>query len=53
MVVAALDCGYYETLRRCSLSDLADELAIAPSTASMIFHRAEERVMKRYVREII
>ena len=53
VVVAALDCGYYETPRRSSLSDLADELAIAPSTASTILHRAEERVMKRYVREII
>ncbi|MFB6104214.1 MAG: helix-turn-helix domain-containing protein [Halobacteriaceae archaeon] len=42
----AIDRGYYDTPRRITLVDLADELDIAKSTCSEILHRAEERVLK-------
>ena len=48
VVLAAIERGYYDTPRACSLSDLADELGVATSTASKLLHRAEGRVMKRY-----
>ncbi|WP_435066661.1 helix-turn-helix domain-containing protein [Haloplanus sp. C73] len=42
----AIERGYYDTPRRTTLVDLADELDIAKSTCSEILHRAEERVLK-------
>lgn len=48
-VAAALECGYYDTPRRCSLTELADELGVAKSTCSEILHRAEETMVKRFV----
>lgn len=48
-VVTAIEHGYYDTPRRCTLTELADELGIAKSTCSETLHRAEERVMKRFV----
>lgn len=47
-VLAAIEMGYYDTPRTCSLSDLADELGVATSTASRLLQRAEGRVMKRF-----
>lgn len=47
---AAVDGGYYDTPRGCSLTELADELGVAKSTCSEILHRAEEVVVKRFVR---
>jgi predicted DNA binding protein len=44
----AIERGYYDTPRRTTLVDLADELDIAKSTCSEILHRAEERVLKEY-----
>lgn len=49
LVRAAIDHGYYDTPRTCSLTELADELGLAVSTSSEILHRAEGRVMKRFV----
>jgi len=46
----AIERGYYDTPRRTTLVDLADELDIAKSTCSETLHRAEERVLKDYVR---
>lgn len=48
----AVERGYYETPRRCSLTDLADELGIAKSTASETLHRAEGAVIERFVAEL-
>jgi len=42
----AIKRGYYDTPRRTTLVDLAEELDIAKSTCSEILHRAEERVLK-------
>lgn len=42
----AIERGYYDTPRRTTLVDLADELDIAKSTCSEILHRAEERILK-------
>jgi len=44
----AIDRGYYDTPRRTTLVDLADDLDISKSTCSEILHRAEERVLKDY-----
>ncbi|KDE58456.1 bacteriocin [Halostagnicola sp. A56] len=51
VVVAAVDEGYYDTPRRCSLTELAEHLGIAKSTCSETLHRAEETVVKRFVEE--
>ncbi|WP_226013505.1 helix-turn-helix domain-containing protein [Halomicrobium salinisoli] len=45
----AIDRGYYDTPRRTTLVDLADDLDVAKSTCSEILHRAEERVLKHYL----
>ncbi len=45
----AVERGYYDTPRGCSLTDLAAELGIAKSTCSETLHRAEGTVMKRFV----
>jgi hypothetical protein len=45
----AIDRGYYDTPRRITLVELAEELDVAKSTCSEILHRAEERVLKEYV----
>lgn len=45
----AIDRGYYDTPRRISLVELADEVDIAKSTCSEILHRAEGQVLKRFV----
>ncbi len=52
VVVAAVDEGYYDTPRRCSLTELADHLDIAKSTCSETLHRAEEAVIKRFVENV-
>lgn len=44
----ALDRGYYDTPRRTSLVELADDLDIAKSTCSEMLHRLEGRVLKDF-----
>jgi hypothetical protein len=51
LVETAIELGYYDTPRRCSLTDLADELDIAKSTCSETLHRAEEKIIKEFVAE--
>ena len=46
---AAVDEGYYDTPRGCSLTELAEEAGVAKSTASETLHRAEEKIVKEYV----
>ncbi|AHF99391.1 bacteriocin [Halostagnicola larsenii XH-48] len=52
VVVAAVEEGYYDTPRRCSLTELAGHLDIAKSTCSETLHRAEETVVKRFVDDL-
>ncbi|PCR90746.1 helix-turn-helix domain-containing protein [Natrinema ejinorense] len=52
VVAAAVDEGYYDTPRRCSLTDLAGHLDIAKSTCSETLHRAEEAIIKRFVEDL-
>lgn len=49
VVSAAVDHGYYDTPRQCSLTELADHLDIAKSTCSETLHRAEGSIIKRFV----
>lgn len=46
LVTAALDRGYYDTPRSCTLVELAEALDMAPSTVSETLHRAEEKIIK-------
>ncbi|WP_049923306.1 helix-turn-helix domain-containing protein [Halopiger djelfimassiliensis] len=52
IVVAAVEEGYYDTPRRCSLTELAESLDIAKSTCSETLHRAEEAIVKRFVEDL-
>ncbi|RQG96829.1 helix-turn-helix domain-containing protein [Natrarchaeobius oligotrophus] len=52
VVAAAVEQGYYDTPRRCSLTELADHLDIAKSTCSETLHRAEEAIVKRFVEDV-
>lgn len=49
LVTAAVDCGYYDTPRDCTLTELAETVGIAKSTASETLHRAESGIVKEYV----
>lgn len=51
VIETAIEGGYYDTPRECSLTELADELGIAKSTCSETLHRAEEKIIKRAVAE--
>jgi len=51
IVKTALEAGYYDTPRDCSLTELADQLDIAKSTASETLHRAEEKIIKHYAEQ--
>ena len=52
VIVAAVSEGYYDTPRRCSLTELAAHLDIAKSTCSETLHRAEEAIIKRFVTDL-
>jgi hypothetical protein len=53
LLVTAVEAGYYDTPRRSTLTDLADELGMAKSTVSETLHRGEERVVKQFVSELV
>ncbi|WP_247000132.1 helix-turn-helix domain-containing protein [Halosolutus gelatinilyticus] len=48
-VTEAVRHGYYDTPRRCTLSELAALLDVSPAAASTMAHRAEERIVKEFV----
>lgn len=48
-VTAAVERGYYDSPRRCSLTDLADVLSVNKATASGILHRAEGAIIKEFM----
>lgn len=50
--VTALENGYYDTPRKCSLTDIADALDVAKSTCSETLHRAEETIVKQFATEL-
>jgi hypothetical protein len=45
----AVERGYYDTPRRITLVELAEEVDIAKSTCSEILHRAEGQVLKQFL----
>lgn len=47
-VETAIEAGYYETPRTCSLTELAEELDRAKSTVSETLHRAESAIITEY-----
>ena len=52
LVYAAAERGYYDTPRQCSLTDLAEAVGLAKSTCSETLHRAEERIVKRFLDDV-
>lgn len=48
-VATAVAVGYYDVPRRASLADVADELEVAESSASLLLRRAERAVLTRLV----
>jgi predicted DNA binding protein len=49
IVTRAVELGYYDTPRDCTLTELAADLGVAKSTASERLHRAEEKVVKEFL----
>jgi len=49
LVREAIDRGYYDTPRRITLVELAEEVGIAKSTCSEILHRVEGQVLKQFL----
>jgi predicted DNA-binding protein YlxM (UPF0122 family) len=52
LVRAAVDHGYYDTPRTCSLTELAEDVGIAKSTCSETLHRAEETMIKQFMEDL-
>ncbi|QLD91056.1 helix-turn-helix domain-containing protein [Natronomonas salina] len=49
LLLSAVEAGYYDTPRECSLTQLAEDAGIAKSTCSETLHRAEGLVVRRFV----
>jgi predicted DNA binding protein len=49
VLVQAVEQGYYDTPRGCTLTELSDELGLAKSTLSERLHRVEEKVVKEFL----
>lgn len=50
---AAVEHGYYDTPRGCTLTELAESLDAAKSSVSETLHRAEGAVIKHYVVDLV
>lgn len=48
LIKTALECGYYDSPRKCTQEELANKLDMAKSTCSETLHRAEERIVKQF-----
>lgn len=48
----AVQTGYYDTPRKSTLTELAEDLGLAKSTCSETLHRAEEKVIKQFTTEM-
>lgn len=51
LIREAVEAGYYDTPRGCTLTELADKLGMAKSTCSETLHRAEGSIVKQFVTE--
>lgn len=51
LVETALEMGYYDTPRECTLTELADAVGLAKSTCSETLHRAEGKIVKEFMNE--
>jgi predicted DNA binding protein len=49
VVELALDRGYYETPRACTLAELAEQLAVDKSVVSRLLNRAEGRLVRAHL----
>lgn len=49
---AALEAGYYDTPRTCTLTELAESVGLAKSTCSEILHRTEEIIVKEFADQL-
>ena len=52
LLTIAIESGYYDTPRECTLTDLADEVDTAKSTLSETLHRAEETAIKQFANNL-
>lgn len=52
-MTTALNSGYYDTPRQCSLTDLAEMMDVSKSTSSVVLHRAEETIIKEFFAESV
>lgn len=52
-MIEAIERGYYDTPRRCSLTDLASAIDVSKSTASVVVHNAEETIVKEFFAESV
>lgn len=50
-IIEAVECGYYDTPRGCTLTELAEIFDVNPSAASGVLHRAEETIIKEFIGE--
>jgi predicted DNA binding protein len=50
-ITEAVERGYYDTPRGCTLTELAETLDINRSAASRLHHRAERRIITEFVAE--
>lgn len=50
-VARASALGYYDVPRDCTLTELAEELEVAKSTASEVLARAESKIVDRYMED--
>ena len=48
LVDRALELGYYDTPRTCTLTELADDVDLAKSTCSETLHRAEGKIIREF-----
>ena len=51
LVARAVAEGYYDTPRECTVTELAEAVGIAKSTASETLHRAEGKIIKEFVED--
>lgn len=51
LVEAAVELGYYDTPRECTLTELAESVDLAKSTCSETLHRAEETIVKQFLED--
>ncbi len=50
-ITEAVERGYYDSPRECTLTELAEGFGVNPSAASGVLHRAEETIIKEAIGE--